>query len=213
MPAFRPRIRALAVGVGAFALVAVGVGGTVAASNPATLYACYDAYGNVRMGDTAQCKLPGGGRLVNWSTVGVPGPTGATGATGPTGPTGPTGAPGAGAATNLVHVVFGATADVVSTSWMTAYVQCSDAVNRLLGVRSLENGTRWSGNQYLFGNADGTFYAFLDDVINAGEGTGFSIFHHADITVANPAHPTDGRHILVTFMGTDATGCFLAVTG
>jgi hypothetical protein len=94
MPAFRSRIRALAVGVGAFALVAVAAGGTFAASNPATLYACYDNYGNVRMGDTAQCKLPGGGRLVTWSTAGVPGPTGATGATGPTGPTGPQGPAG-----------------------------------------------------------------------------------------------------------------------
>jgi hypothetical protein len=94
MPASRHRIRALAVGVGAFALVAVGVGGTVAASNPATLYACYDNYGNVRMGDTAQCKLPGGGRVVSWSTAGVPGPTGATGPQGPTGPRGGTGASG-----------------------------------------------------------------------------------------------------------------------
>jgi hypothetical protein len=91
MPAFRPRIRALAVGVGAFALVAVAAGGTFAASNPATLYACYDNYGNVRMGDTAQCKLPGGGRVVSWSTAGVPGPTGAPG---PTGPAGPQGQPG-----------------------------------------------------------------------------------------------------------------------
>jgi hypothetical protein len=95
MPASRHRIRALAVGVSAFALVAIAAGGTFAASNPSTLYACYDAYGNVRMGDTAQCKLPGGGRLVNWSTVGVPGPTGPTGATGATGPTGPTGPRGA----------------------------------------------------------------------------------------------------------------------
>jgi hypothetical protein len=94
MAAFRPRIRPLAVGVGAFALVAVGAGGTFAASNPATLYACYDVYGNVRMSDTAQCKLPGGGRLVSWSTVGVPGPTGATGVTGPTGATGSTGPSG-----------------------------------------------------------------------------------------------------------------------
>ena len=100
MPALRHRIRALAVGVGVFALVAVAAGGTFAASNPATLYACYDAYGNVRMGDTAQCKLPSGGRLVSWSTAGVPGPTGpmgptgATGATGPTGPAGPTGPTG-----------------------------------------------------------------------------------------------------------------------
>ena len=91
MPAFRPRVRALAVGIGAFALVAVAAGGTFAASNPATLYACYDAYGNVRMGDTAQCKLPGGGRLVSWGSVG---PTGATGPAGPTGPTGPQGPAG-----------------------------------------------------------------------------------------------------------------------
>jgi hypothetical protein len=100
MPAFRPRLRALAVGVGAFALVAVAAGGTFAASNPATLYACYDVYGNVRMGDTAQCKLPGGGRLVSWGSVGPTGPmgptgpTGPAGATGPTGPQGPTGATG-----------------------------------------------------------------------------------------------------------------------
>ena len=96
MPAFHPRIRALAVGAAALALVAIGVGGTVAASNPATLYACYDVYGNVRMSDTAQCKLPGGGRLASWGTAAVPGPTGPTGATGaqgPSGPIGPTGAP------------------------------------------------------------------------------------------------------------------------
>lgn len=94
MPAFRPRLRAAVVGISVFALAAVAAGGTFAASNPATLYACYDVYGNVRMGDTAQCKLPGG-RLVYWSTAGVPGPMGPTGATGPAGPTGLTGAPGA----------------------------------------------------------------------------------------------------------------------
>jgi hypothetical protein len=94
MPASRHRIRALAVGVGAFALVAVAAGGTFAASNPATLYACYDVSGNVRMSDVPQCKLATGGRLVNWSTVGVPGPVGATGATGPTGATGATGPQG-----------------------------------------------------------------------------------------------------------------------
>jgi hypothetical protein len=94
MPAFRPRLRAAVVGISVFALAAVAAGGTFAASNPATLYACYDVYGNVRMGDTAQCKLPGG-RLVYWSTAGVPGPMGPTGATGPAGPTGLTGATGA----------------------------------------------------------------------------------------------------------------------
>ena len=50
MPSFHPRVRALVVGVAAVALVAVGVGGTVAASNPTTLYACFDVYGNVVQG-------------------------------------------------------------------------------------------------------------------------------------------------------------------
>jgi hypothetical protein len=101
MPAFRLRIRALAVGVAAFALVAVAAGGTVAASNPVTLYACYDVNGNVRVSDIAQCKLPGGGRLASFNTVGPAGPTGPTGASGAAGPIGPagpkgdTGAPGA----------------------------------------------------------------------------------------------------------------------
>jgi len=94
MPAFHPRIRALVVGAGALALVAIGVGGTVAASNPATLYACYDVNGNVRLSDSAICKLPGGGRLASWGTVGVPGPTGPIGQAGPTGPQGGTGSSG-----------------------------------------------------------------------------------------------------------------------
>jgi hypothetical protein len=99
----RPRIRAVVVMLAAFTLIAVGSGGALAASNPTTLYACYDVYGNVRMSDAAQCKLPGGGRLVSWGTVGPMGPTGpagpagpagATGATGPTGPAGATGPTG-----------------------------------------------------------------------------------------------------------------------
>jgi hypothetical protein len=94
-----PRARVVGVGAAAVALVAVAAGGTLAASNPTTLYACYDASGNVRMADAPQCKLAGGGRLVSWSP-GVTGPTGPTGLTGnpgapgvqgPTGATGPTG--------------------------------------------------------------------------------------------------------------------------
>ena len=96
MPSFNPRLRALVVGASALVLVTIGVGGTVAASNPPTLYACYDVNGNVRMSDSAICKLPGGGRLASWGTVGVAGPTGATGVAGPTGATGPTGPTGAG---------------------------------------------------------------------------------------------------------------------
>jgi hypothetical protein len=94
MPASHPQLRAVIVGVSVFALAAVAAGGTFAASNPATLYACYDVYGNVRMGDTAQCKLASGGRLVYWSTAGVPGPAGPTGPTGPAGPQGPAGSAG-----------------------------------------------------------------------------------------------------------------------
>jgi hypothetical protein len=92
MPSVPFGLRRMGVAFAALALVAVGAGSTLAASNPATLYACYDVYGNVKMSDTAQCKLAGGGRLVSWSTVGVPGPTGPVGPTGPTGPTGPAGA-------------------------------------------------------------------------------------------------------------------------
>jgi hypothetical protein len=94
MPSFHPRIRVLGVGLAALALLAVGVGGTVAASNPPTLYACFDVYGNVRMSASNICLLPGGGRLVSWGSAGSPGPIGATGVTGLTGLTGPTGAVG-----------------------------------------------------------------------------------------------------------------------
>jgi hypothetical protein len=103
MPAFHPRIRAAAVGVLALALLAVVAGGTFAASNPATLYACYDTSGNVRMSDSAICKLPGGGRLASWGTAGVPGPAGPTGPIGATGPTGPTGATGPLSGYQVVH--------------------------------------------------------------------------------------------------------------
>jgi hypothetical protein len=89
----RPRARVVVVGAAAIALVAVGAGGTLAASNPATLYACYNVYGVVRMTDANTCKLPGGGRLVSWGT-GPAGPTGPQGASGPTGPAGDTGPAG-----------------------------------------------------------------------------------------------------------------------
>jgi hypothetical protein len=94
MPTFFPRIRALGVGASVFALLAVASGSVFAGGNPPMLYACYDVNGNVRMSDKNMCQLPGGGRLVNWSTVGVPGPGGATGPTGPQGATGAQGAAG-----------------------------------------------------------------------------------------------------------------------
>ena len=97
MHASRVGLRTLAVGAAVFALVAVAAGGTLAAStNPPTLYACYNAYGQVAMGDVNTCKLTGGGRLVSWGTVPQPGPTGAQGPTGPQGATGVSGPTGPG---------------------------------------------------------------------------------------------------------------------
>lgn len=94
MPASLSRLRAVAAGGFAFALVAVAAGGTLAASTPVTLYACFNSYGQVAMSDVNTCKLAGGGRLVGFNTLGPTGPQGPTGATGATGPTGSTGATG-----------------------------------------------------------------------------------------------------------------------
>jgi hypothetical protein len=94
MPTFFLRIRTLAVGASVLALLVVAAGSVLAGGNPPTLYACYDVNGNVRMSDKNMCQLSGGGRLVYWSTAGVPGPGGATGPTGPQGATGAQGAAG-----------------------------------------------------------------------------------------------------------------------
>jgi hypothetical protein len=102
MPVFHPRVRALVVGAAALALVAVGVGGTVAASNPPTLYACFNTTGAVSMSASNTCLLPGGGRLATITTAGAAGPAGATGAAGPTGATGSTGPTGATGATGAL---------------------------------------------------------------------------------------------------------------
>jgi hypothetical protein len=100
MHASRIGLRTLAAGAAVFALVVVAAGGTLAAStNPPTLYACYNTSGQVAMGDVNQCKLTGGGRLVSWSTVPMPGPTGALGPTGPQGATGVSGPTGPGGVT------------------------------------------------------------------------------------------------------------------
>jgi hypothetical protein len=71
MPAFHPRVRALVVGASALALVTIGVGGTVAASNPPTLYACFNVNGAVSMSTSALCQLAGGGQLVTINAAGV----------------------------------------------------------------------------------------------------------------------------------------------
>ena len=109
MPSFHPRIRVLGVGLAALALLAIGVGGTVAASNPPPLYICL---------------LPGGGRLVSWGSAGSTGPAGATGAPGPTGPTGavgPIGAPGPIGATGVTGPTgpTGATGAAMASSAVT----------------------------------------------------------------------------------------------
>ena len=105
MPASRIGARSLAVGVAAFALVAVTSGGTLAAStNPPTLYACFNTSGQVAMATVPQCKLAGGGQLAYWGTAGVPGPTGPQGATGAIGSTGPIGPIGPGGPIAFAHI-------------------------------------------------------------------------------------------------------------
>ena len=181
MPTFRPRIRALAVGASAFALVAVAAGGAFAASNPATLYACYDVYGNVRMGDTAQCKLPGGGRLVSWGTVLVPGPTGptgatgATGATGPTGPIGPTGAPGTGAGGHQGYLAQGQSVILFTTADFQVQVTCVTASSGYLEIRTSAVGALGIVNHFQWTEADGTTDR-QDLPISAGSYDNFHIY-------------------------------------
>ncbi len=94
MTAFRPRIRALVVGAAAIALVTIGAGGTLAASTTPVVYACFNVNGQVTMATVPQCKLTGGGQLVQINAAGVPGPTGPQGATGVQGPIGARGVPG-----------------------------------------------------------------------------------------------------------------------
>jgi hypothetical protein len=130
MTALRPRLRALLVGVGVVALVTIGAGGTLAASTTPTVYACFNVNGQVTMATIPQCKLAGGGQLVQINAAGVPGPQGpqglpgATGATGPTGPTGP-----AAAAWTHYHVVTGTPLRLSpdSQNYQFALIQCLPA--------------------------------------------------------------------------------------
>jgi hypothetical protein len=217
MPAFHPRIRALGIGAAAIALLAVGVGGTFAASNPATLYACYDVYGNVRMSDTAQCKLPGGGRLAYWSTAGVPGPTGPTGPTGATGSTGATGAPGGGSTTTYMHVPFGTTTPFLTTAWVIAGVLCQDTVSRSLSVANppgiTNNHINVSVVEFEASGIPGSVY-----VSNGAIGVPDTqpvlpiLSSRIDAMVADPDYPTDARHLIVAWLGNDQTGCRVTVT-
>ncbi len=92
-----PRLRAFVVGTCAVALVIVGAGGSLAASSPPILWACFNANGQVAMATIPQCRLAGGGQLVQVNAQGIPGPAGPQGAPGAVGPTGAPGAAGAGA--------------------------------------------------------------------------------------------------------------------
>jgi hypothetical protein len=87
-------LRRVSVVIAAVAILGLGTGGALAASNPPTLYACYDVSGNVRIADVNTCKLPAGGRLVPINAAGIAGPTGPAGPGGSTGSTGATGATG-----------------------------------------------------------------------------------------------------------------------
>lgn len=135
MLSFPTRLRAAAVAASAFALVAVAAGGTLAASTPTTLYACFNTSGAVTMSTTAQCKLAGGGQLVGFNTVGPTGPTGPTGATGSTGATGPTGATGSTGPSGAMNVEFNSYADTdKAPGLLGVYVQtheidCPSGVN------------------------------------------------------------------------------------
>jgi hypothetical protein len=139
MSALRPRLRAGIVGVATLALIAVAAGATFAASNPPTLYACFDVYGNVRMTDVNTCKLPGGGRLVSWSTVSVPGPQGPQGPqgmpgpVGARGPTGPAGADGSGISGDSGTVAVGEEASLASDVDFAVVLRCTaDNAGRLV---------------------------------------------------------------------------------
>ena len=100
-----PGLRRIGVVLGAAAIVGLGAGSTLAASTPPTLYACFDAYGNVKLSgenmvspwrgrapgvaqhDGARPRPRRGDRFVS-GPAGVTGPAvhGPAGATGPTGP-------------------------------------------------------------------------------------------------------------------------------
>ncbi len=137
MHASRHRIRGAVVGLAAAGLIVVAAGGTLAASTPTMLYACFDNYGNVRITDANQCRLPGGGRLVPINAAGVPGPmgptgpTGATGLTGATGPIGPTGPTGLTGPTGPAGTAATTTATTVANDWIVV-ADCG-AGNHVIG--------------------------------------------------------------------------------
>ncbi len=99
MSALHPRIRVLLISATAILLVTLGAGGTLAASTAPTVYACFNANGQVAMASVPLCRLAGGGQLVQINGQGIAGPTGPQGPIGAAGPAGPQGIPGANGAT------------------------------------------------------------------------------------------------------------------
>ncbi len=182
MPAFRPRLRALVVGGAAIALVTIGAGGTLAASTP-TVWACYNANGQVAMATIPQCKLAGGGQLVQINAAGVPGPAGPQGATGLTGPQGATGATGAtgpaGPGTVITAYVDPAGALISSSvpAGATLNVTRTGPGAYLLVVTGLGNAmcpiptmTALSANAYLYAAAGGCFIGSVNTTITTNDG-------------------------------------------
>lgn len=217
MPKFSARVRAATVAASAFALVAVAAGGTLAAStNPPTLYACYNTAGQVALSDINQCKLSGGGRLVYWSTQGVPGPTGAVGPTGPTGSTGQTGAPGAGSTTTWMHAPFGTTTTFLTTPWVILGVLCQNTTSRSLSIANpqgvVHNKISVTSLQFDSGGSPNLYISSQSIGVADTQPLLPFIFSRIDAIVADPDYPTDGRHVIVSFQYNDQTGCFVTVT-
>jgi hypothetical protein len=172
------RIRAFAVGLSALALVTVAAGATFASSNPATLYACFDNFGSVRVSDKAMCMLPGGGRLVGFNTAGVQGPIGATGPTGatggpgvagPTGTSGPAGATGPTGTTGAKGPSLAATATVVIAPQVTfAAGTLSNGTIYSIPYPACPSGTvAITGWTHIFTNASAD-YGLLVDLAGSG---------------------------------------------
>lgn len=175
MSTFPPRLRALVVGACAVALVTIGAGGTLAASTAPTVWACYNAYGQVAMSSVAQCRLTGGGQLVQINAGGVPGPTGPqgpTGAEGPegvTGPAGPVGATGpAGSSVRVTgSVPFGTIMFAMSLSAGTELaIDCQkiDPQSTFVSVRSETGGSHiWTPT----GASEQTYGGFVPAMLTA----------------------------------------------
>ena len=218
MPAFHPRLRAAVIGVSALALIAVGVGGTFAASNPTTLYACYDVNGNVKMSDKAMCLLPGGGRLASWGTAAVPGPTGATGPTGPTGPVGATGpkgdtGAGSGVASYQIGQAFGRV--VLSLPWAVMTATCVDGSTGALDVRVIAGPSDPVLLHLTYVESGGAFASHANQYLAAGSSSTFQMKADEELVQQLGAQGDGGPSAMVTISETTPSlvggGCWFLV--